>query len=68
MARDLQDVLHARVASILAQLAELHRTVVLRDAAATERALASVQELLADLEAETEVERLLADAEERRGE
>jgi hypothetical protein len=65
---DLQDVLDARVASILAQLAELHRTVVLRDAAATERALASVQELLADLEAETEVERLLADAEERRGE
>ncbi|MCG6958160.1 MAG: hypothetical protein LJF04_19395 [Gemmatimonadetes bacterium] len=64
---DLQDVLDARVASILAQLAELHRTVVLRDAAATERALASVQELLADLEAETEVERLLADAEERRG-
>ena len=65
---DLQDVLDARVASILAQLAELHRTVVLRDAAATERALASVHELLADLAAETEVERLLADAEDRRPE
>jgi hypothetical protein len=60
---DLQDVLDARVASILAQLAELHRTVVLRDAVATERAVASVRELLATLEAEDEVERLLADAE-----
>jgi hypothetical protein len=60
---DLQDVLDARAASILAQLAELHRTVVLRDAAATERAVASVRELLATLEAEDEVERLLADAE-----
>jgi hypothetical protein len=62
---DLQDVLDARVASMLAQLAELHRTVVLRDAVATERALASVQELLASLEVEEEVDRLLADAEER---
>jgi len=60
---DLQDVLDARAASIVAQLAELHRTVVLRDAAATELALASVRELLATLEAEDEVERLLADAE-----
>jgi len=60
---DLQDVLDARVASILAQLAELHRTVVLRDAVATEAAVASVRELLATLEAEDEVERLLADAE-----
>lgn len=64
---DLQDVLDARVASILAQLAELHRTVVLRDAAATERAMASVRELLATLEAEDEVERLLADAERGEG-
>lgn len=64
---DLQDVLDARAASIVGQLAELHRTVVLRDAAATERALASVQELLADLEAEEEVERFLADAEELPG-
>ncbi len=60
---DLQDVLDARVASIVGQLAELHRTVVLRDAAATERAVASVRALLADLEAEDEVERLLAEAE-----
>ncbi len=60
---DLQDVLDARVASVLAQLAELHRTVVLRDAGATERAVASVRELLTTLEAEDEVERLLADAE-----
>lgn len=60
---DLQDVLDARAASIVAQLAELHRTVVMRDAVATERAVASVRELLAQLEAEDEVERLLADAE-----
>lgn len=60
---DLQDVLDARAASILAQLAELHRTVVLRDAAATELAVASVRALLTALEAEDEVERLLADAE-----
>lgn len=65
---DLQDVLDARAASIVAQLAELHRTVVLRDAAATDRAVASVRELLADLEAEDEVERLLADAERGRPE
>jgi hypothetical protein len=62
---DLQDILDARAAGIVAQLAELHRTVVLRDAGATERALASVRELLASLEAEEEVERLLADAEGR---
>jgi hypothetical protein len=62
---DLQDILDARAAGIVAQLAELHRTVVLRDAAATERAVASVRELLAALEAEEEVERLLADAEGR---
>jgi len=60
---DLQDVLDARVASIVAQLAELHRTVVLRDAVATEVAVVRVRELLATLEAEDEVDRLLADAE-----
>jgi len=60
---DLQDVLDANAASVVAQLAELHRTVVLRDAAATERAVASVRELLSHLEAEEEVERLLAEAE-----
>ena len=63
---DIQDVLDARAASIVGQLAELHRTVVLRDADATTRALASVRELLAELEAQEEVERLLADAEEAR--
>jgi hypothetical protein len=62
---DLQDVLDARAASVLGQLAELHRTVVLRDAAAIERAVASVRDLLASLEAEDEVERLLAEAEDR---
>jgi hypothetical protein len=62
---DLQDVLDARAASVVAQLAELHRTVVLRDAAAIERAVTSVRELLANLEAEDEVERLLAEAEHR---
>jgi hypothetical protein len=61
---DLQDVLDARAASIVAQLAELHRTVVLRDADATRRAMASVQELLAELEAQEEVERFLMEAEE----
>lgn len=60
---DLESVLDTRVASILAQLAELHRTVVLRDAEAIERAAANVRQLLMDLEAEEEVERLLADAE-----
>jgi len=63
---DLQDVLDARVASILGQLAELHRTVVLRDVEATERAVASVRQLLLELEAEDDVERLLADAERDR--
>lgn len=62
-ASDLQDVLDARVASIVAQLAELHRTVVLRDAGATEAVVVRVRELLATLEAEDEVDRLLADAE-----
>lgn len=60
---DLESVLDTRVASILAQLAELHRTVVLRDAEAIERAAGNVRQLLMDLEAEEEVERLLADAE-----
>ena len=62
---DLQDVLDARAANVVAQLAELHRTVVLRDAAAIERAVASVRDLLASLEAEDEVERLLSEAEDR---
>lgn len=62
---DLLDVLDARVASILGQIAEIHRTVVLRDALALERALDSVDDLLLDLEAEQEVDRLLAGAEPR---
>lgn len=60
---DLQDLLDARVANLIGQLAELHRTVVLRDAVALERAIGSVEDLLHELEAEREVERLLADAE-----
>lgn len=60
---DLQDLLDARVANLIGELAELHRTVVLRDAAALERAVDSVEDLLRELEAEREVERLLADAE-----
>ena len=60
---DLQDLLDARVAELLGQLAELHRTVVLRDAAALERVVDNVEELVLQLEAEREVERLLSDAE-----
>ena len=62
---DLQDVLDARVAGILGQLSEIHRTVVLRDAAALGRVLASADDLLRELEAEREVDRLLTQAEGR---
>lgn len=62
---DLQDVLDARVAGVLAQLSEIHRTVVLRDAAALGRVLESADDLLRELEAEREVDRLLAQAEGR---
>lgn len=62
---DLQDVLDARVAGVLGQLSEIHRTVVLRDAAALGRVLASADDLLRELEAEREVDRLLAQAEGR---
>jgi hypothetical protein len=61
---DLHDLLDARAAEVLGQIAELHRTVVLRDAASLERAIGAVEELLADLAAEQEVERLLAEAEQ----
>ena len=60
---DLQDLLDARAAELLGQIAELHRTVVLRDAAALERVVDNVEELILELEAEREVERLLSDAE-----
>jgi hypothetical protein len=62
---DVQDTLDARVAGMVAQLAELHRAVVLRDAAGAERVLTRVRELLEALEAEEEVERLIAGAEAR---
>ena len=60
---DLQDLLDARVADVLGQLAQLHSTVVLRDTASLERVVASVEELVRELEAEHEVERLLSSAE-----
>lgn len=60
---DLQDLLDARVAEVLGQLAELHSTVVLRDATSLERVMGRVEELVHELEAEREVERLLTDAE-----
>jgi len=60
---DLQDLLDARAAEILGQIAELHRTVVLRDAVSLERAVGNVEDLLRELEAEREVERLLSQAE-----
>ena len=61
---DLQDLLDARVAEVLGQLAELHSTVVLRDATSLERVMGRVEELIYELEAEREVERLLTDAEQ----
>lgn len=60
---DLQDLLDARVADVLAQLAHLHRTVVLRDTASLERVVGAVEDLVLELEAEHEVERLLSSAE-----
>lgn len=61
---DLQDVLDARVAEVLGQLAQLHRTVVLRDTASLERVVGAVEDLVHELEAEQEVERLLSSAED----
>ena len=60
---DLQDLLDARVADVLGQLAQLHRTVVLRDSASLDRVVEAVEELVHELEAEQEVERLLTSAE-----
>lgn len=62
---DLQDLLDARVAEVLGQLAELHRTVVLRDAGSLDGVVGRVEELIYELEAERDVERLLSDAERR---
>lgn len=60
---DLQDLLDARVADVLGQLAQLHRTVVLRDTASMDRVVGAVEDLVHELEAEQEVERLLSSAE-----
>jgi len=60
---DLQDLLDARIAEVLGQLAALHHTVVLRDERALAQAVSDVEELVRELEAEREVERLLASAE-----
>lgn len=60
---DLQDLLDARVADVLGQLAQLHRTVVLRDTGSLERVVGAVEGLIHELEAEHEVERLLSSAE-----
>lgn len=61
---DLQDILDARAGDILAQLAQLHRTVVLRDSASLDRVVTAVEDLARELEAEREVERLLSRAEQ----
>jgi hypothetical protein len=60
---DLQDLLDARIAELIGQLAALHATVVLRDASSLERVMNRVEELVRELEAERDVERLLSDAE-----
>jgi hypothetical protein len=60
---DLQDLLDARVAEVLGQIASLHRTVVLRDEPSLEGVVSAVEDLVRELEAEQEVERLLSDAE-----
>ena len=62
---DLQDVLDARVADVLGQLAQLHRTVVLRDTASLEDVVSAVETMVREMEAEREVERLLSNAENR---
>jgi hypothetical protein len=60
---DLQDLLDARVAELIGQLAALHATVVLRDAESRERVMDRVEALVRALEAERDVERLLSDEE-----
>lgn len=61
---DLQDLLDARVADVLGELAKLHRTVVLRDTTSLDRVVSGVEDLVRELEAEQEVERLLSRAEQ----
>ena len=60
---DLQDHLDARIAEVLGQLAALHSNVVLRDAASLGRVVEEVEDLVRELEAVQDVERLLLDAE-----
>jgi len=60
---DLQDLLDAKVAELLGELARLHRTVVMRDTASLDRVVRAAEDLMRDLEAEREVERLLSRAE-----
>lgn len=60
---DLQDHLDARIAEVLGQLASLHSTVVLRDAGSLGRVVEEVEDLVRELEAAHDVERLLLDAE-----
>lgn len=61
---DLQDLLDARAGDILGRLAQLHRTVVLRDSASLDRVVTALEDLARELEAEREVERLLSRAEQ----
>lgn len=61
---DLQDLLDARAGDVLGQLAQLHRTVVLRDSSALDGAVSALEDLARELEAEREVERLLSRAEQ----
>jgi hypothetical protein len=60
---DLQDLLDARVAELLGELARLHQAVVMRDTASLDRVVKAAEDLVHDLEAERDVERLLSQAE-----
>ena len=60
---DLQNLLDGRIAEVLGQLATMHSTVVLRDAESLGRVVDAVEDLIRELEAERDVERLLLDAE-----
>ena len=58
---DLQDYLEARTGRLLGTLADVHAAVVRRDSDAVSGVLAEATEVLAELEAAIEVERLLSD-------